>query len=109
MGGTSLELGRAEDAVSSLLHAVNLKPEGADLHHLLGLAYFRLGNREAVRHDLQIVLELNPCLKANRWSYWIPKLTDLRKCRRTALPKIASRRARGVYQSHSLGIRLTGH
>jgi tetratricopeptide (TPR) repeat protein len=49
-----------EDAVTSLLQAVQLKPESLDLHDLLGRAYFRVGNREAARLELQTVLELNP-------------------------------------------------
>jgi len=60
MGDAYLKLGRNEDAVSSLLKAVDLKAEQPDLRHLLGVAHFRMGNREAALRELQIVLKLDP-------------------------------------------------
>jgi tetratricopeptide (TPR) repeat protein len=59
MGDAYLELRRDQEALVPLQKAVQLKPEWPEGHDLLGIVYFRQGDREAALQEHRSVQKIN--------------------------------------------------
>lgn len=55
-----MEMGRFAEAVAALKDASRLQPRLPEVHHLLGQAYERLGQRDAALAEYRRALDIDP-------------------------------------------------